>query len=342
MRGEKPVKLRELQDELQNKKDMWEGSKNRYRDNAPDATLERIAMREAAYQEAANRLMALPPPPVLPPVHGLYKVTGKLEAFSRLRCQADFDVDFYRTNTLPSASDNQRLAGGLTAIAAGSPALGALAASEDKPLVSTADYIQGQIKGMPFRGWVGMTDLKVGDHVEIVAEWQVDHYEVYAIALPQERIISVCPRCDMGSYAYGMLRTKYMFIIIALLVGFTLFTMPFFAGENYWEGLISVVDPRDKSNLIMWGIGLTVYCGIAISLAISAYKAYAHTTCKLAEDIFRVMGWQNVEQIDLNQTTGKHERKLKRQGKWYSPKRKDKPLRPTSKWAGSYEYWYYY
>ncbi|MBU9846842.1 putative type VI secretion system effector [Rahnella ecdela] len=340
MRGEKPVKLRELQEEVQNKKDMWEGSKNRYRDNAPDATLERIAMREAAYQEAANRLMTLPPPPVLPPVHGLYKVIGKLEAFSRLRCQADFDVDFYRTNTLPSASDNQRLAGGLTAIAAGSPALGALAASEDKPLVSTADYIQGQIKGMPFRGWVGMTDLKVGDDVELVAEWQVDHYEVYAIALPQERIISVCPRCNMGSTAYCWLRMKYMLITFTLLMMIFFFVTPCALDGDYITAMNKLLEMKVYGKL--WLIFGIVNALASIAIAVFAYKAYASTTCKLAEDIFRVMDWKVVDEIDLNKTTAKHERTLKRQGKWYSPKRKDKPLRPTSKWAGSYEYWYYY
>ncbi|PLR42092.1 hypothetical protein, partial [Chimaeribacter arupi] len=85
MRGEKPVNLRQLQEKVQNRKDIWEGAQNRYRKNIPDATLERIAMREAEYQEVANRLMALPPPPVLPPISGLSKITGELEAFSRQR-----------------------------------------------------------------------------------------------------------------------------------------------------------------------------------------------------------------------------------------------------------------
>ncbi|PLR40816.1 hypothetical protein CYR55_05935 [Chimaeribacter californicus] len=332
MRGEKPVNLRQLQEEVQNKKDMWEGAQNRYRKNIPDATLERIAMREAEYQEASARLMALPPPPVLPPICGLCKITGELEAFSRQRCQADFEVDFYRTNPLPNASDAQRLAG--------SPALGALLASEDKPLVSTADYIQGQIKGMPFRGWVGMTDLKAGDEVEMVAEWQTDHYEVYAIAYPAERIISVCPECEMGRYAYGWLRVKYMFILFLFFMMLFCFGMSSVIDGDYLTALRELFNMQYYGEL--WAIAMVIYALIAIVIAISAYKAYAPTTCKLAEDIFRTMGWASPEKIDLNKTTARHERRLKRQGKWYSPKRKDKPLRPTSKWAGSFEYWYYY
>ena len=342
MRGEKPVNLRQLQEKVQNRKDIWEGAQNRYRKNIPDATLERIAMREAEYQEVANRLMALPPPPVLPPISGLSKITGELEAFSRQRCQADFEVDFYRTNPLPNAGDAQRLAGGAAAMAAGSPALGALLASEDKPLVSTADYIQGQIKGMPFRGWVGMTDLKAGDEVEMVAEWQTDHYEVYAIAYPAERIISVCPECEMGRYAYSWLRLKYMFILVMLLVSIPLFILPFFNGNTYLEGMLYILNLNKDDHGIMWCIIFTIDFMIGAVLAISAYKAYAPTTCKLAEDIFRTMGWACPEKIDLNKTTAIHERKLKRAGKWYSPKCKDKPLRPTSKWAGQFEYWYYY
>ena len=342
MRGEKPVNLRQLQEEVSNKKSIMNGAHILYKQGKLSGGLEDVKESEAKYQEAAARLMALPQPPVLPPISGLCKITGELEVFSRQRCQADFEVDFYRTNPLPNAGDAQRLAGGAAAMAAGSPALGALLASEDKPLVSTADYIQGQIKGMPFRGWVGMTDLKAGDEVEMVAEWQTDHYEVYAIAYPAERIISVCPECEMGRYAYSWLRLKYMFILVMLLVSIPLFILPFFNGNTYLEGMLYILDLSKGNYVKMWSMIFIMDFMMCAVLAISAYKAYAPTTCKLAEDIFRTMGWACPEKINLNKTTARHERKLKRAGKWYSPKCKDKPLRPTSKWAGQFEYWYYY
>ncbi len=340
MRGERPVNLRQLQEEVSNKKSIMNGAHILYKQGKLSGGLEDVKESEAKYQEAAARLMALPPPPVLPPISGLCKITGELEAFSRQRCQADFEVDFYRTNPLPNAGDAQRLAGGAAAMAAGSPALGALLASEDKPLVSTADYIQGQIKGMPFRGWVGMTDLKAGDEVEMVAEWQTDHYEVYAIAYPAERIISVCPRCEMGRYAYGWLRVKYMLILFAFFMMLFCLGMSSVIDGDYITALRELFNMQYYGEL--WVIAIVIYALIAIVIAISAYKAYAPTTCKLAEDIFRTMGWACPEKIDLNKTTAIHERKLKRAGKWYSPKCKDKPLRPTSKWAGQFEYWYYY
>ncbi|PKH18536.1 hypothetical protein CIG19_21040, partial [Enterobacterales bacterium CwR94] len=93
---------------------------------------------------------------------------------------------------------------------------GALVSDEDQK--DPAEYVQGIINGKPFRGWVGLTRLKTGDEVEIIADWQEDHYEVYAIALPQERIISVCPRCAWGRRAKLWLRIKYMFILILIIL----------------------------------------------------------------------------------------------------------------------------
>ncbi|PLR42581.1 hypothetical protein, partial [Chimaeribacter arupi] len=50
-----------------------------------DTNSEKILDYELDYQKAVDRLMALPPPPVLPPISGLSKITGELEAFSRQR-----------------------------------------------------------------------------------------------------------------------------------------------------------------------------------------------------------------------------------------------------------------
>ncbi|MGS6307009.1 hypothetical protein ACVGV5_09805, partial [Enterobacter sichuanensis] len=78
--------------------------------------------------------------------------------------------------------------------------------------------------------------------MDMIAGWQHDHYEVYAIALPEERIISICPKCDMGHIAHMLCRIKNMFIITGIL-----FFMVLFSGilseviDATSEGLVSFV-----------------------------------------------------------------------------------------------------
>ncbi|MFO4117255.1 hypothetical protein AAHD56_25340, partial [Enterobacter kobei] len=40
----------------------------------------------------------------------------------------------------------------------------------------------------------------------------------FPIALPEERIVSVCPKCDMGHIAHMLWRIKNMFILTAILM----------------------------------------------------------------------------------------------------------------------------
>jgi hypothetical protein len=150
----------------------------------------------------------LPPPPVLPPYGPLEKISGRLQSFRSEYFREYFDADAYRTSTLPEISDGQRGAAAAAAIVAGSPGVGAVIMAESESSNNSAEYVQGEINGRPFRGWVGVTRLQAGDKVDMIVEWQHDHYEVYAIALPEERIVSVCPKCDMGHIAHMLWRIK--------------------------------------------------------------------------------------------------------------------------------------
>ncbi|ELW9365817.1 putative type VI secretion system effector [Enterobacter hormaechei] len=160
----------------------------------------------------------LPPPPVLPPYGPLEKISGKLQSFRSEYFREYFDAVAYRTSTLPEISDGQRGAAAAAAIVAGSPGVGAVMMAESESSNDSAEYVQGMINGQPFRGWVGVTRLQTGDDVDMIVEWQHDHYEVYAIALPEERIVSVCPKCDMGHIAHMLWRIKNMFILITILM----------------------------------------------------------------------------------------------------------------------------
>jgi len=72
--------------------------------------------------------------------------------------------------------------------------------AESESSNSSAEYVQGTINDRPFRGWVGVTRLQAGDEVEMIAEWQHDHYEVYAIALSERANCIHVFRMRTGTY----------------------------------------------------------------------------------------------------------------------------------------------
>ncbi|PKH18047.1 hypothetical protein CIG19_21275, partial [Enterobacterales bacterium CwR94] len=206
---------------------------------------------------------------------------------------------------------------------------GALVSDEDQK--DPAEYVQGMINGTPFRGWVGLTRLKVGDEVELIADWQEDHYEVYAIALPQERIISVCPRCAWGRSAKLWLRVKYMFVLVfIILLSFSI--------VNFLDDDFSF----DKGFFTSFFICYCVSHLLAGAMAWCAYQAYKNTTCKLAEEIFTLMGIPSPKNVSLNKITRRRERALKKEGKWINPDDKTGEKYPSDKFMYDTEYWFYY
>jgi len=254
------------------------------------------------------------PPSVLPPFGPLEKISGRLDSFRSERFREYFDADAYRTTPLQGVSDVQRGAGAAMAIAAGSPGVGAVMMMEGDH-TDTAEYIQGSINGKPFSGWVGQTRLQAGDEVEMAVEWQHDRYQVYAITLPEERIISICPKCNMGHIAHAWWRIKNMVILTSLLmtiIGFAFF-VNFVGGDNpdyisFWEsnGVI----------LLMMLAGASFVSG---GIAFSAYKAYAPTTCKLAEEIFLLFDMRRASKINLNKVTENKGLELKLRAEWHEP-----------------------
>lgn len=282
----------------------------------------------------------LPPPPVLPPYGPLEKISGRLELFSSECFREYFDVEAYRTSPLPEVSDGQRGAAAAMAIAAGSPGVGVAIMAESESSNDTAEYVQGMINGKPFRGWVGTTRLKAGDSVDMITEWQHDHYQVYAIALPEERIVSICPKCDMGHLAHAMWRIKNMFILAAILILMLMFICVCFFKSLNEEGWGRFDFWREYSVflLIMSGLALS-FCGV---IAFFAYKACAPTRCKLAEEIYRLLGMRNVSMVNLNKITKEREQQLKEKGRWHDPDDKDKPACPSGKFIYTGESWFYY
>ncbi|MEI9853387.1 putative type VI secretion system effector [Enterobacter mori] len=177
--------------------------------------------------------------------------------------------------------------------------------SESESSNDSADYVQGEINGQPFRGWVGVTRLQAGDNVDMVVEWQHDHYEVYAIALPKERIVSICPKCDMRHIAHMLWRIKNMFILTGGGV------MVLSAGvlsekiDGTWKG------PEPFITTYFWLYLIALLGGLSGVIAFFAYKTCAPTRCKLAEEIFHLLGMESIATVNLNKITKEREQYLK-------------------------------
>ena len=279
----------------------------------------------------------LPPPPVLPPYGPLEKISGKLQSFRSEYFREYFDADAYRTSTLPEISDGQRGAAAAAAIVAGSPGVGAVIMAESESSNDSAEYVQGMINGQPFRGWVGITRLQAGDNVDMIVEWQHDHYEVYAIALPEERIVSVCPKCEMGHVAHMLWRIKNMFILTAIimLVCMFMFMLHDFLNDrklsDYWSAYQSSLYVLFAMSLFFSGL-----------IAYFSYKSHASKCCRLAEEIFLLLGVKNVAVVNLNKTTKEREQQRKNKEVGYDPGDENKLACPSAEFIYSSESWFYY
>ncbi|MCM7529404.1 putative type VI secretion system effector [Enterobacter quasiroggenkampii] len=278
----------------------------------------------------------LPPRPVLPPYGPLEKISGHLEAFRYERFREYFGADSYRTHSVPEITDGQRGAVAAAAIVAGSPGVGAVMMAESESSNNSAEYVQGMINGQPFRGWVGVTRLQNGDNMNMIVEWQHDHYEVYAIALPEERIVSICPKCDMGHIAHMLWRIKNMFILTAIIIFICMFMFMLHDVLND-RGISDYWEVYQYSLCVLFAISL-VLSGL---IAYFAYKAHANNCCKLAEEIFQLLGVKNVAVVNLNKITKKCEQHLKNKG-GLSSDDVSKIACPSSKFIYSGEWWFYY
>ncbi|MFE8047350.1 putative type VI secretion system effector [Brenneria goodwinii] len=301
-----------------------------------------LVRAEQHYQQVLSAWQELPPPPVLPPRGKLEKISGRLEMFSRIRCKASFYPHSYSNAPGEKLTAGEKGVAGAAAIAIGSPALAALAIKDEDAPLPDADYVQGMINGRPFAGWVGFTHLAVGDEVELAAEWQEDHYQVYAIAVPAQRIVSVCPRCDHGRYAEAIISVKLtVYWILSLAIIFSLIRFLISDGV-FWNVLInSIIDDYNDFYLFTTLMVGTISPLIGGFFYLS-YRDFVKTTCQLSENIFQAFGWRYPKWISLKKITARREKELKRQGEWYSPEDTSKPPRPCAQFIWSRESWYYY
>ena len=180
-----------------------------------------------------------------------------------------------------------------------------------EPPSRKATFVNVQINNEIYQGWVGDCPFEAGDEVEVVVEWQNDHYELYAIAKPCERIISTCPNCFRGRWNYFLYTFSRTIIILLLILFF------FTCLDIYSYGFDDVLSLNkyyiDKITNLAFAFGFFCFLGWYMLI-----KDSLTTNVKIAEQIFKALNLEKVSRINLRKLTNKKIRKLKRQGKYQS------------------------
>ncbi|EPZ5291342.1 putative type VI secretion system effector, partial [Cronobacter sakazakii] len=151
----------------------------------------------AKISELDALLAKAPPLPALPPSQPLVKVSGVLEELNTLFTKGYFTDREYEPDEF-TRQESQRQWGSVLLAAIGESAAATVNAQDSVRESHTYDFVQGKINGKPFYGWLGYCSAQCGDDVDMAATDHGDHYEVYALALPELRVITTIPCCAYG------------------------------------------------------------------------------------------------------------------------------------------------
>lgn len=215
----------------------------------------------------------------------LQVLKGRIANYKRKREEASFVF-----------TDDDREGLGVIAIAAGLAGLSGQAISTASAAASAeeeADYLEFEIDGKPIKGWVWRSPFTEGDEVEVAAEWQEDHYELCAIARPQDRIVALYPHCSRATSSHWWNAWKWWLLGtgIFLMVGGG-------AGELYMRLVYGGTVFFDDTGVFMIKGLLGFFYPIFALMTWSLARKWMPFV-RLSEKVFRAFGWANPASVDL-------------------------------------------
>lgn len=294
-----PMKLHQLQQEINRIESMRDE-----RDHLPEL------YREA--QKLEEELAKAPPAPVLPPPAPLIKVKGVLEKFKQRCVMHYFDTEAYPHTRQYLKRQRERVeSAALVVGATGSAATAQGMLLEEGRIPNHAWHVTGRINGRRFSGWLGSPFCREGEEVELIVAPVGDEYLVYAINKPWERSVIMPPFCDRGVRQARKLATCYplgvvFFILICISI----------AGV-FIDGFSILFDLNLYKLLLTSASLFSVIYLLPASWTI--WRRYPFPKEELAEEIFTVLGWENVTDINLNKLNKKRKRQWQRTGKPENP-----------------------
>ncbi len=215
---------------------------------------------------------------------GLEVLRGRISHYQAERHFADFVF-----------TDQDRKGMGVLAVAAGLAGLSGQAVGMASAAGSTkeeADYLQFEIDGKPVKGWVWRSPFQEGDRVEVAAEWQADHYELYAITRPADNTIALYPHCSRGSKSHWRnawwwwLRGTTIFVALGLLL------LELLVPTN---GSTILFDPEAASIVVP----IYMLCYPFFALMTWSLGRKWMPFVRLSERVFTALGWDNPAEVDL-------------------------------------------
>lgn len=216
-------------------------------------------------------------------------ISGTVSEYSCVRRSANFVF-----------SDNDKTSLGVVAVAASIAGGSGLAASTaaSSSAEEEADFLSFKLDGKQVEGWVWRSPFANGDYVEVIAEPQADHFEVFAIARPLDRIVALYPHCSRGRIRHWITVAKWWGIgsMITLLLGAFMFLVIGMFSSNWHETI-------DNISVLIPGGGMIVvpfYLLMSISMG---WKWMSFV--RLAEKVFDEFEWPDPMNIDLKRISRK-------------------------------------
>jgi hypothetical protein len=215
---------------------------------------------------------------------------GHMRNLRKKRCYRDFVF---------TASDRSKM--GATSIAAGLVGLGGAAAGLGSIAMDTteeADLIEFELDGTSVKAWLWASMFEEGDEVEVVAEPNGDCWIGYGIRRVSDRIVALYPHCSRGRYAHYKASFRWFVRIVGtlLVTGWAMLAV-----TAYIKGVLAAnIIPFILCSAAGGAMAAATYGVIACRVS----RRFMHFV-RLAEDIFRGFGWQDVKNIDLPAITKK-------------------------------------
>lgn len=270
-----------------------------WKQDYPDSVLdvdEKIKNAKTELYEINKTLENKPPLPELPPKQELIKLSGILEEIEILFVRGYFTDREYEPEEF-SRQESRRQWGSVLLAMIGESAAASVNSQEQTRMSDGYDFVKGKINGISFHAWLGRVTARKGDYVELVATQQSEHYEVYALAVPDLRVISVVPRCYQGVRSRAITEAWGCFILPLIIIGL------FAVGGGVMDGF------HFSSHYLQ---GLWRVCVVALAIGfISCPFIYNKMLKKpkpinlLAQRIFTALGLESAERINLKKITTK-------------------------------------
>ncbi|HCB1743976.1 TPA: hypothetical protein MYQ04_005379, partial [Citrobacter braakii] len=187
-----------------------------------------------------------------------------------------------------------------------------------------------RINGRRFSGWLGYHWCYEGEEVELLAAPVGEEYLVYAIHRPEEQSLCMTPGCYRGKNQARRAAVRIPLRVCYLCLAVVLITL------LCSDGMASFYDPMFYIFIAGTIVFLLVMCLLPAAWSIYKHKPLPEET--LSEEIFTLLGWENVADINLDTLHKRRKKEWRRTEIPPNPLRKGTPFDHSGIRAGIFYY----